>query len=139
MMPAHERAAAECNAVGERQRITILTRSRQVLSGCLGVGGGHVEQEHGVVVGGAGLGGVDAEAVPGGAFQGHALEGEGDPADAAAVDEVMLPSGTRPSRAQRGTGSSEAGSGSAVFGTRARTEGVATMARVASRMIAAAA
>lgn len=45
----------------------------------------------------------------------------------------------RQSRAQRATGSWEAGSGSAVFGTSPRMEGVATMARVARRMSAAAA
>ncbi|OKI43431.1 hypothetical protein A6A29_08920 [Streptomyces sp. TSRI0281] len=44
------------------------------------VGSGQVEQEHGVVVGSAEFGGVDAHAVAGGAFEGRALEAEGDSA-----------------------------------------------------------
>jgi hypothetical protein len=49
-------------------------------------GSGHVEQDHGVVVGGAGLGEVDAEALAGSAFQLHALEAEGDGADLGVVE-----------------------------------------------------
>lgn len=43
--------------------------------------GGHVQQHHCVMVGGSGFGDVDAETLTGGAFQSHALEGEGDRAD----------------------------------------------------------
>ncbi len=49
------------------------------------------------------------------------------------------PDATDRSRSQLGTGASEAGCGSAVFGASARMEGVATMARVARRTSAAAA
>jgi hypothetical protein len=55
--------------------------------------GGHVEQDHRVVVGGAGLGDVCAEALAGGAFQLHALEAEGDGADVGMVEGLLLRSG----------------------------------------------
>jgi hypothetical protein len=45
------------------------------------LGCGHVEQDEGVVVGGAGGGVVGAKPVSGGAVEGHRLEAEGDGPD----------------------------------------------------------
>jgi hypothetical protein len=64
---------------------------RMLRGGFCGVPGcGEVEQGHGVVVGGAGFGGVDAEALAGCALQLHALEGEGDRADVGVVEGLVL-------------------------------------------------
>src|SRR6201996_8745651 len=53
------------------------------------LGGGQVEQHHGVVVRGAGFGEVDGEALTGGVFQLHALEAEGDRADLRVVEGLL--------------------------------------------------
>ena len=64
----------------------LLLRGR--LSGVMG--SGHVQQDHGVVVGGAGFGDIDAQALAGGALQLHALEAEGDRADVGMVEGLLL-------------------------------------------------
>lgn len=52
------------------------------------LGCAHVKQQH-VVVGGAGFGRVDADALAGGAFHLHGLRGEGDGSDAGVVKGLL--------------------------------------------------
>ncbi|MCW2915898.1 MAG: hypothetical protein JWN52_3966 [Actinomycetia bacterium] len=60
------------------------------------LGRGHIEEGHGVVVGGAGLGVVGDQAMAGGAVQAHGLVSEGEVADVGVVEGFLAVGGAAP-------------------------------------------